>query len=375
MPLFIPKFADLTASVDLGHMARITVGGKDTSRFLPVAVASIDRVKKDEFFIAVRADDKVKITGTEKKTLTADKTEVETLGRRDRFVLTDDGRLDYQIDLLEKPLNPWIDLVIKCSPDLTFELQPEELTPDEIADGCMRDENRKGGYDIFCSKRNNEYQTGMVGWLERAWIEVVGTRQWTTQNVAVKNGSGQWRIDIPLDVYAAWPKDGVTVGPVLGYDTDPGSTWSTGATAIVALAQQTMPVDGNITSIQCWTTTNNVRLGIFDHNSGTGLPDASRGYAAAGVSSGGVATANFSDTLTSGNQYWPAVQLAATVRYATVAGVWNRRQNDGTTNWYDNFVDNGTSLLLDRRIGIWVNYDEAATGNRRRRTIICGGSR
>jgi hypothetical protein len=306
----------------------------------------------------------VKITGTEKKTLTADKAEVETTGRRDRFILTDDGRLDYQIVLSEKPPNPWIDLIIKCSPDLEFHLQPEELTPDEIADGCTRDENRKGGYDIFCGKQNNEYRQGMVGWLERAWVEREGRRQWTTQDVSVKNGSGSWRIDIPADVYAAWPAGGITVGPVLGYDTNPSSTWSSFGTPAIVATYATMGAANGVSSvIHIYGTNANHNLGIYDHDAANDRPGSLLGYAEATNGNGTTASVALIESLAASTKYWLAQQpkVNSNYKYSAVAGA-SRLSFPASYAMPATWEPYVPSHVWARRMGIWVDYDEAVAG-------------
>lgn len=246
MPLFTTQPADRTVSVSLGYRADIKIGGKDKDRFLPSINMSFGRSRNDEFFINFRADDKVVITGQEKIILADDLTEIETPGRKDRVITTVDGKLDYQVDLLERPENPWIDLIIRCSPELVFDHQPA-LTKEDIADGCERPDNIINSYAVYCDKKNNDYQTGKVMHHERSWIRTPGSQVWTQQEIAVKNGTGRQRIFIPPELYAAWPVGVVTIGPIIGYDTVGGSTTVANTRAVAN--GYTMPVAGKITRI------------------------------------------------------------------------------------------------------------------------------
>lgn len=370
MVLFTIDTKRLTAAVALGYKARITVGGADGDRFLPSVNCSFDRNAADEFYLNVRADDAVRITGEEKKTIASDFTEVETPGRRDRCILTPAGKLDYQIDLLERPPNPWIDLVIKCSPSLSFYHQPE-LTPDEIAEGCSRDENRINGYDIYCDKRNNKYRFGMVGYIERAWIEVAGKRKWTTQNIAVKNGSGPWRIDIPPDLYAAWPADVVTIGPVLGNDTYASSNFNASLLySMVTLSYETAPGDGTVTAMYAYDT--------IDNDIGTPLPRGGfyRGtdieassliataVASAYNSATGLITYSISGAIVSGADYHLAQQNRSGVTYKTRYSATGGYTAYNLRPGVDSFPEPPViyAAYASRRLSVWLEYTAAASG-------------
>lgn len=366
----MPDLDSKTATADLGYRARITVGGRDKAKFAPNINASFTRKIADEFYLNI--NDRRQVVDKEAPALSDNLAEIKAGGRTSRYYVRADGTLEYEIVLDAPPPEGYIELEIKCSPGLTFHHQPE-LTPEEIADGCVRPDNIINGYVIYCDQANGPYRTGQLGIIERSWVkDGYGAQEWTEQSIDVNNGNGRWRIKTPTN-RAIYP---VTIGPVLGYDTAPSSIWASfGANAIIA-TYATMPaVDGTSSVIHIYGGNQYHNLGIYDHDAVNNQPGALLGYAEATNGNGTVASVALVESLSASAKYWLAQQpkVNSNLQYNSVTAA-SRLSIPGAYQMPATWEPYAPSHVWARRMGIWVDYDEVAAGDTKKYLGIVGSS-
>lgn len=353
LPSLIPIVDSKSSIADLGYKAKITVGGKDKTKFAPNINASFTRKVADEFFLNI--NDRKQLIGKEAPALSDNLAEIKAGGRTSRYYVKEDGTLEYEIVLDAPPPEGYIELEILCK-GLTFEHQPE-LTPKELAAGDTRDEDRINGYDIFCSKSNNDYQNGMVGYLKRSSVlDIFGKREWTTQSIAIKNGVGLWRINVPTDP-ARYP---LTVGPTLGFVSFGSSRKAVINRDTWAIFADLGSVVGQITKITAAaedTAVNPHKFGIYEDD-GVG-PSNLLAQVAGDFHDKTWASGPLSYLMTGPARFWLAVQVNAVeyFRYSIVAGYNPEHVKPATFVLTDPWAGSDPGAY-DQRLAIWVDYDE-----------------
>lgn len=202
---------------DLGDVKpKVKLGGSDITKYVPNINASF---YDDEFFLNFNRKDK--IVTDEPAKLSNGKVSQTVNNNTDEYYLDADGNFKWDIVWNSKPDKLKLEWDIEHTGGIRFVYQGE-LTPEEIAEGCLRPENVVGSYAVYCNKANNKYKTGKLCHIYRPFvIDANEKKEWC--KLEIKNK--KLTIDLPEDFMdsAVYP---VRLDPTFGYTT-PGLTYAT----------------------------------------------------------------------------------------------------------------------------------------------------
>ena len=194
--------------------------------------------------------------------------------------IMEDGGLEIEIFLAEKPDSNEFQFLVDGAEDLDFFYQPE-LTQAEIDFGASRRENVVGSYAVYHkTKRDNRpgapnYATGKAYHIFRPKAtDANGKEIWCDLKYAI----GILTVIVPQDFLegGAYP---VIVDPTFGY-TSIGATTNSGAgDAIQGNGTSSPATSGNANSVSMYigNSTNNATFGIYDSTPTNLLKDGAGG--------------------------------------------------------------------------------------------------
>lgn len=244
---------------NLGDVKPIVLIGGKTGKFVPNLNMSFH---DDEFFINLNREDKII---TDEIAEVVDFRTVLNGNDSDIFHVNGNGEFKWDIELKEKPESNIFKWKLK-SKGVEFFYQPE-LTPEEIADGCIRPIEAIGSYAVYCNKSNNRYKTGKVCHIYRPYCyDANGLNIYAD----LKIKDGYLTITIPEEYLdkAVYP---VYLDPAFGYTSIGASTdyWST----VQASKPYSTPASNGTLDyviVHCRNSSSlNLRAGIYSDSSGS----------------------------------------------------------------------------------------------------------
>lgn len=354
---------------------RITIGGTKEEEFVPAVRMlkwSGEYVFNVEYPVTISA---------QRESFIDDKVELAVGDNTHRFYFKEDGRLEYEIELSEKPPNNRIELSLSFSEALgfyhqdTLENQYREdpvpgMTLEEFLRAAHQPEDVINSYALYVNKANNQYQTGKFGHIFRSSVtDSNDVSVWCTQSITkLTPTTGIWTIIIPDNV--VYP---TTLGPTLGYTTAGGSTLGSNTTINGPIAT-TDGSGGNINSFHCAIAAvhgsdNNYKMGVYDTDQSGQIQIGDDcleqvEYSAVVVSDDNEVAALGTTNLVASTEYC-IVGIPehgdTTTKYDSLADAAN--YDTGTTFGEECYDPSDVTYTQGTwRFSIWVVYGEAAAG-------------
>jgi len=283
------------------------------------------------------------------------------------------GALKEQLILLTKPEGSLWEFDIEVPRGLVFAYQ-DELSPQEIDEGCERPPEIVGSYAVFGPYGEK------LGHLYRPVAEDAdGRRRWLALAAQrVSPTLARVRIAAPQDWLEA-ARYPVTIDPTFGYTSIGGTLgdWQTG-TEVWAFGPHSPASSGNAQSVSFYVQVGGgaqFTLGIYADSSG--YPGSLLRDTA-----GGTTTASAWNTLdldsllavTQGTDYWLGMMEDAAVRgaYDSAAG-FSAKFKAGQTYSQGSLVDpfpSGAITLSDRKYSVYATYTQAGRTTRNTRQTM-----
>jgi hypothetical protein len=292
-----------------------------------------------------------------------------------RYYVAEDGTLEYEIVLHQKPVSNRIRLNISFPDGLVFFYQAP-LTQKEKDDGASRPINVVGSYAVYWNRRDNQYKTGKFCHIYRPRaVDVSEKAVWCDQNIFFED----WTIEIPQSFLdsAEYP---VVIDPNLGYSTQGGSQWKQSAETGCACHDTTDGSGGDTAQLHMWVSSTGaaaaIKMCIYSDDSGNDRPeDQQLTEVAIAVADGfdGQKDVNYVVTLAASTKYWVAfVQQTTQAEPYYDSADANRHcfQSIGAYDLPANWGDSGSNNTT--RWSMWADYTSAAAGDEVGR-LIDGG--
>jgi hypothetical protein len=272
----------------------VTIGGKSNDKFIPNVNNSFHN---DEFYFNLNYIDD--IIADEPATKTDGVISQTINNEKHEYYIDDSGRLKWDKVFSSCPASMRVRFKVRKSAGVHFYYQPE-LTPEEIADGCIRPDDIIGSYAVYCDKANttykykllddidltdaemfvnsnpdkykiedgntgkilyekiSDYKTGKLCHIPRPFvIDASGNREWCVMTYEeISDTEGMLYIDMPESFM--WNADysigDVRLDPTFGYTTVGASNDYWGATQ-ASRPYSTPASNGEITSISMYCKT------------------------------------------------------------------------------------------------------------------------
>jgi len=360
---------DTTYSVDnLGDVKpSVLIGGKTADKFIPnVNISFYD----DEFFFNLNCIDDIvadesatKIDGVISRTINNEKHE---------YYIDDSGRLKWDKLFSACPESMRVRFKVRKSAGIHFFYQGE-LTAEEIADGCIRPDDIKGSYAVYCDKANNKYKTGKLCHIPRPFvIDASGNREWCVMTYEeISDVEGILSITLPESFMhsADYSTGAVRLDPTIGYSTTGASSYLSNI-QVTARTSVTMPENGVASKLYVYLngdgTAEDILLGLFNNNVGA-MGTLFAGPNTLTVSSATPAwySSDISGALVSGTIYYPSCVINA-----NPAADHNRIYYDSGSSgdsWYLNtrtMVDSPVGISDNWRYSVYCEYTLSSSGNK-----------
>jgi len=351
--------------------ADITIGGSMPGRFVP----NINCKKwNDECWLNINHPD---VVGVETESFVDDKAAIKVGNNTHRYYVTDDGKLEYEIEFKERPESNAVELNLDFPAGLRFcyqdTLYNEWLRDDrgmlweEYQQRHNRPENVIGSYAVYWREANNQFKTGKFCHIYRPeLIDANGKRAWADLHIDAKTKKLTITIDGEWLDQAAYP---VILDPILGYNTA-GLSDTSNAGYIEGHASTTDGTGGATNSyhvaIHSIDTNPGVKIGIFNADQDTGNPASKTLVEQVEFDvavSNDESTAGGSTSLAASTKYyigWIVEEAGTDIKYDTVA------ETEGFYRGGYTYADEFTSPFAanasggTRKYSVWIVYGGAA---------------
>lgn len=259
---------------------------------------------------------------------------------------------------------------VDCPAGVVVAYQPE-LTPEEIADGCIRPDHVVGSYAVF------DATGAKVGHLYRPFaVDANGKKMWLDMRITPDPQSGQpiQQGTITVTGAAAWfaaAKYPVTIDPTFGYTSVGGTGTAPGGNTQFTAGPFSPASDGNATAVSSYYgisyNPDSTTLGIWANGATTPttlLGDGDGGSITTGYSGWISDTLDSPVAVVSGTSYWLGRNeiLGRQAYYDAYSGRYRKQHSetysDGTlSNWGTTSYTHSNAIY-----SFYAEYTEAASG-------------
>jgi hypothetical protein len=337
--------------------AVIRIGGDGSMTFIPCIYAS---KWDDECWMNINAP------GNKGNCTYNDSGTIEYIVGNDcyRYYITHSGSLEYEIVFSSRPKKSHITLKLE-SKGLEFYYQ-DQLTEDEIAEGCKRSPEVVGSYAVYGNGQHGKYMTGKFCHIYRPrLIDSRGSSQWCDIEIDKAAGIIEIRADEKWLNDARYP---VILDPEIGYHPGSGGTSANMTSKRLYGTGSFSGADGTLDNFNIFIGTvpsgAQCTLGVYydsTSNPGSLFADTSE-LAPSETSWNQIA---ISGTISASSSYWLAVHNGGIsglqVMFDAATGM--ARYIDKATYTPGTMPDPfGDGTNLDRKYWVYINYTATTSG-------------